>query len=177
MVIPPVCFVSQLNCNMGFPIRHFFFILYCNTSIVNLQPLFTNLEKMQNEKIDQILKSCGHQTYLPQRDGGCFAELPDFIDGVPKAIVIHQKDIEALNWCDTILFVFDGRVPDEGACFELGYAYAKEKRCIGFKTDSRSLICGFDNLMLTVSVERVLHDEEELKCFFKQNNAYSGQRG
>ncbi|SEM13100.1 hypothetical protein SAMN04487770_12685 [Butyrivibrio sp. ob235] len=35
---------------------------------------------------------------------------------------------EALEWCDTILLIFDGRVPDEGACFELGYAYAKGKR-------------------------------------------------
>ena len=43
MVNPPVCFVSQLNCTTGFPIRHFFFILYCNTSIVNLQARLINL--------------------------------------------------------------------------------------------------------------------------------------
>ncbi|MBP5727242.1 MAG: nucleoside 2-deoxyribosyltransferase, partial [Clostridia bacterium] len=50
-----------------------------------------------------------------------------------------------MDWCDAVLFLFDGRVPDEGACFELGYCcYAKGKRCIGYKTDARSFIDGFD---------------------------------
>lgn len=129
-------------------------------------PLFNSAEKKKNEEIDYILEQCGHKTYLPQRDGGCFADLPSYIDGRPKEVVLHERDIAALEWCDVLLFVFDGRVPDEGACFELGYAYAKGKRCIGFKTDSRSFIGGYDNLMLVVSVERVLYNEEELKNFF-----------
>lgn len=129
-------------------------------------PLFSVSEKNQNEKIDDILRMCGHRTYLPQRDGGCFAELPEIVDGRAKDVVLYEKDISALEWCDTLLFVFDGRVPDEGACFELGYACAKGKRCIGFKTDSRTLVTGCDNLMLTVSVETILHDEVELKTFF-----------
>ena len=33
----------------------------------------------------------------------------------------------------------DGRVPDEGACVELGIAYENGKRCYGFKTDTRSV--------------------------------------
>ena len=49
-----------------------------------------------------------------------------------------------MDWCDAILFIFDGRVPDEGACFELGYCYAKGKKCIGYKTDARSFIDGYD---------------------------------
>ena len=53
------------------------------------------------------------------------------------------------------LFLFDGRVPDEGACFELGYCYAKGKRCIGYKTDARSFIDGFDNLMLCGAPETI----------------------
>ena len=130
-------------------------------------PLFSHAEKKQNEEIDNIISSCGHETYLPQRDGGCFADSPDFIDGRLKDIVIHEWDINALNWCDTILFVFDGRVPDEGACFELGYAYAKGKRCLGFKTDARSLVCGVDNLMLTMSIEVTLHSIDELRKFFQ----------
>lgn len=128
-------------------------------------PLFNVTEKRLNEHIDHIFKLCGHKTYLPQRDGGCFSDLPNYINGIPKGVILFQKDIEALEWCDTILFVFDGRVPDEGACFELGYAYAKGKRCIGFKTDTRSLIAGCDNLILVEAVEIVLHNDEELKNF------------
>lgn len=129
-------------------------------------PLFNSVEKKKNEEIDYILKQCGHKTYLPQRDGGCFADLPNYIEGRPKENVLHEKDIAALEWCDALLFIFDGRVPDEGACFELGYAYAKGKRCIGYKTDVRSLIGGYDNLMLTVSVEKTLFNEKELRDFF-----------
>lgn len=130
-------------------------------------PLFSSAEKEQNKRITRILEDCGHEVFLPQRDGGCFAELPDFIEGISREKFLHQKDIQALNWCDAILFVFDGRVPDEGACFELGYAYAKGKRCFGFKTDTRSLIQGYDNLMIIVSIEATLHNEEELESFFK----------
>ena len=129
-------------------------------------PLFSIAEKKQNERLANILESCGHEVFLPQRDGGCFAELPNFVDGTSREAILHRKDIAALNWCDTILFVFDGRVPDEGACFELGYAYAKGKRCVGFKTDSRSLIQGCDNLMIVVSIETILRSENELGIFF-----------
>ena len=59
-----------------------------------------------------------------------------------------------------------GRVPDEGACFELGYCYAKGKRCIGYKTDARSFIDGFDNVMLHGAPEIVLRNEDELRAFF-----------
>ena len=52
-----------------------------------------------------------------------------------------------MDWCDTVLFLFDGRVLDEGACFELGYCFAKGKRCIGYKTDARAFIDEFDNVM------------------------------
>ena len=68
-----------------------------------------------------------------------------------------------LDWCDAVLFLFDGRVPDEGACFELGYCYAKGKRCIGYKTDARSFIDGFDNVMLCGASEVVLRNEDELR--------------
>ena len=37
-----------------------------------------------------------------------------------------------------------GRVPDEGACVELGIAYASGKRCYGFKSDARSIELDMD---------------------------------
>ena len=76
------------------------------------------------------------------------ADLPDEINGLPKRKYLFQLDCEHMDWYDAVLFLFDGRVPDEGACFELGYCYAKGKRCIGYKTDARSFIDGFDNVML-----------------------------
>lgn len=132
-------------------------------------PLFSEGERQFNERIDEIIRSCGHETYLPQRDGGCVADLPDMINGKSKRTYLFHLDCEHMDWCDAVLFLFDGRVPDEGACFELGYCFAKGKRCIGYKTDSRSFIDGYDNVMLHGSVEVVLHDENGLREFFTHN--------
>ena len=129
-------------------------------------PLFSEGERAFNEKVDGIVRECGHETFLPQREGGCVADLPEKIEGMPKRKYLFRLDCAHMDWCDTILFIFDGRVPDEGACFELGYCYAKGKRCIGYKTDARSFIDGFDNVMLHGAPERVLRSERELRDFF-----------
>lgn len=129
-------------------------------------PLFSEGERLFNNKIDAIIRACGHETFLPQRDGGCVAELPVLVDGIPKQNYLFKLDCDHMDWCDTILFLFDGRVPDEGACFELGYCYAKGKRCIGYKTDVRSFIDGNDNVMLNGALEIVLHNEDELRDYF-----------
>ena len=133
-------------------------------------PLFSEAELRMNREINKVLKECGHETYLPQEDGGQFALLPDVIEGKSKAQYLFGRDIEHLDWCDAVLFIFDGRVPDEGACFELGYAYASGKKCTGFKTDSRMFNAGGDNLMLRCSVETVLHSLEELKEYFEKHD-------
>ena len=139
-------------------------------------PLFSEGERAFNERIDAILGECGHETFLPQRDGGCVADLPDMIEGMPKRKYLFKLDYDHMDWCDTILFLFDGRVPDEGACFELGYCYAKQKRCIGYKTDARSIIDGFDNVMLCGAPEIVLRNEGDLRAFSSQiwHNAIFG---
>ncbi len=129
-------------------------------------PLFSESEKAFNEKVDAVLRECGHETYLPQRDAGCVADLPEFIDGVPSRIFVFQMDCQRMDRCDAILFLMDGRVPDEGACFELGYCFRAGKRCIGYKTDVRGFIGGYDNAMLVGSLEAVLHSEEELRSYF-----------
>lgn len=133
-------------------------------------PLFNEAERWFNLRIDEILTQCGHETFLPQKAGGCVADLPDIIEGQPKRKHLFQLDCRHMDWCDTLLFLFDGRVPDEGACFELGYCYAKGKRCIGYKTDARSFIDGFDNVMLHGAPEIVLRSEEELREFFSRQN-------
>ena len=131
-------------------------------------PLFSEGERMFNERIDAIVRECGHETFLPQREGGCVADMPDLIDGKPKHRALFELDVAHMDWCDAVLFLFDGRVPDEGACFELGYCYAKGKRCIGYKTDARSFIDGSDNVMLKGAPETVLRNEDELREFFSK---------
>ena len=131
-------------------------------------PLFCEGERMFNERVDAIVQACGHETFLPQRDGGCVADLPEMIEGMPKRQYLFKLDCEHMDWCDVLLFLFDGRVPDEGACFELGYCFASGKRCIAYKTDARCFIGGYDNVMLHGAPEIVLRSEDELRDYFSR---------
>ena len=131
-------------------------------------PLFSAGEKAFNLRTDEIIRSCGHDTYLPQRDGGVIAELPDTVNGVGKYEYVFGLDCRNLSETDIFLYVFDGRVPDEGASFALGYCYALGKRCIGYKTDCRTSFDGLDNVMISCAPERVLRSEDELRDFFKE---------
>ena len=70
---------------------------------------------------------------------------------------------------EVFLFVLDGRVPDEGACVELGIAYCQkylqdgEKLLVGLHTDTRAAFSGGRlNPMVRVPLEYVADDEEKL---------------
>ena len=70
--------------------------------------------------------------------------------------------------------VLDGRVPDEGACVELGIAYAKGKRCYGVKTDTRGVEVNLDlNPMIAGCFRKVFQNPtkllEELEAYLKDN--------
>lgn len=128
-------------------------------------PLFSDGERAFNQKIDEIIRDCGFDTYLPQRDGGIVAQMADIIDGIPKETYVFRKDLENLKSCDLFLLLMDGRVPDEGACVALGYCLAQGKLCIGYKTDSRSGYDGKDNIMLLGALKVIHHNEDELRRY------------
>jgi nucleoside 2-deoxyribosyltransferase len=112
-------------------------------------PLFNEAERAFNERLCEFVESLGFQTFLPQRDAGESAKLID--EGMPAAEVrarIFDQDRIAVETCDVFLLVLDGRVPDEGACVELGMAFSLGKPCIGFQTDSRRFSRGFNNAMI-----------------------------
>ena len=82
---------------------------------------------------------------------------------------IFEKDLEAIKDCDVFLFILDGRAPDEGACVELGIAYALGKICVGFKTDCRSLINGNDSLMIKGCLQDLaMNNFSELKVMLQK---------
>ena len=65
--------------------------------------------------------------------------------------------------------MLDGRVPDEGACVELGIAYGQkhllqqDKLLIGLHTDMRGAFpTGKLNAMINGALDRTMGDEEEL---------------
>lgn len=129
-------------------------------------PLFNEMELKRNEEITKLLRNWGYQVYLPQESAGLSAKI--IAQGGDKYEVskkIFNTDLEGIKNSDILIFFLDGRVPDEGACVELGMAYAWNKKCIGYKTDDRCLdFTGTDNLFIEGCFDfRVMHNLDELK--------------
>ena len=92
-------------------------------------PMFSQAEKDYNLKLAEILEENGYTVFLPQRDGLEAALLQGKTEK-EKAQIIFEKDVTEIMKADIVFMVVDGRVPDEGACVELGIAYANGKRCL-----------------------------------------------
>ena len=133
-------------------------------------PLFCEAEKAFNLRLTDKLEERGFRVFLPQRDGVEISQ-PPFVemtnDELCQAIFLLDRDkvLEA----DIFLFILDGRVPDEGACVELGIAYGQkhllnhDKLIIGLQTDSRSAFLWTKlNAMVCGSFEYITDNENNL---------------
>jgi|ERR1035437_3617207 nucleoside 2-deoxyribosyltransferase len=130
-------------------------------------PLFSEAELSYNQLLAGILER--HvDIYLPQRDGGKLVDL--VAKGVSKAAAyksIFERDVQALKEADVLFLVMDGRSIDEGAAFELGYAAALNKLCVGLQTDPRRLLPMGNNPMIQVPLKRVFHCTDEVAQWAK----------
>jgi len=106
-------------------------------------PLFNHAEKAFNLRVARLLEDNGYSVFLPQRDGIEAAQTRGMSEE-ELTEKIFSIDAGEVRKADILFMNLDGRVPDEGACVELGIAYASGKRCYGFKTDTRSVEIGFD---------------------------------
>jgi nucleoside 2-deoxyribosyltransferase len=131
-------------------------------------PLFSQAELDFNEKVDELLRELGYDTFLPQRDGNTLSDLIASGKSKNDAIkTIFELDVKKIQKSDILLLILDGRVPDEGACVELGIAYALKKECVGLKTDSRSLMDNFDNPLILGALEgKIAKSISDLRNYF-----------
>ncbi len=81
------------------------------------------------EKVDELCKSLGFDTFLPHRDVGIAKGLDDVNRIFEGDIIEGFKDI------NLVVAVLDGLHVGAGTAWELGYAYAKGIPAIGLKTD------------------------------------------
>ncbi len=133
-------------------------------------PLFCQAEKAFNLQLTGKLEERGLTVFLPQRDGVDSSKPPYnemTNDELRQAIFVVDRDkiLEA----DVFLFVLDGRVPDEGACVELGIAYGqkhllqRDKLLIGLQTDSRAAFLGAKlNAIIHGSLDYIADNENDL---------------
>lgn len=122
-------------------------------------PLFTLAERSFNAELDIALTSHGYNCTLPQ----------NFCEGIPGPIRKAKLCLEELRTSDIIVLNCDGVDVESGTAFEAGYAYARGKPIIAYRTDFRS---GGDNALWPMSLmvgnhvkvfiqERLFHKLEE----------------
>ena len=133
-------------------------------------PLFCKAEKTFNLKLTEKLEESGFSVFLPQRDGvDPNKSHYDSLTEEERFKKIFDTDRNKILQSDIFLIVLDGRVPDEGACVELGIAYEqkclknKDKLLIGLKTDWRVFSSDSKlNAMIFGALDCVLDNEVDL---------------
>jgi nucleoside 2-deoxyribosyltransferase len=132
-------------------------------------PLFSEAEKAFNLRLTDKLDERGFSVFLPQRDGVESSRPPyDEMTNDERRQAIFSLDRDKVLEADIFLFILDGRVPDEGACVELGIAYGQkhlleQDLIIGLQTDSRSAFPGAKlNALIHGSFEYIADNENNL---------------
>ncbi|MCT4617115.1 MAG: nucleoside 2-deoxyribosyltransferase [Candidatus Gracilibacteria bacterium] len=138
-------------------------------------PLFNEAEKSFNLRLTEKLEKLNHKVFLPQRDGIEKNKAP-YNELSPEKIreLIFETDRDEILSSDIFLFILDGRVPDEGACVELGIAYSnnffnnKNIILIGLQTDSRSTFLNSKlNPMIKVPLDYIFDNTQDFLNFIK----------
>lgn len=139
-------------------------------------PLFSLAEKSFNSNLKKLLTHY-FNVYLPQEDGGLMVDM--IREGMHPKIAakkVFDGDIQAMEECDLFLMILDGRTIDEGAAFELGFAYANNKPCYGLKTGPRQLLATGNNPMIDCPLEYIFQSIDELIEWaksFRQETVFS----
>jgi nucleoside 2-deoxyribosyltransferase len=112
-------------------------------------PLFSMAERRFNLQLTERLETSGFRVFLPHRDGVERETSPyDAMTPEQRRHAMFRLDRQQILDCHIFLIVLDGRVPDEGACVELGIAYGQKylqgggKLLIGLHSDTRAAFIG-----------------------------------
>lgn len=120
-------------------------------------PLFNPMERDRNMNYATKLTEAGFEVFIPQVHSG-EAKLKDSREETERQD-IFRRDISGVVDSDIVVALVNGRVPDEGTCFELGLAYAMDKVIIVVNDDDRSFMDGHMNVMIEECVEGNLNSK------------------
>jgi nucleoside 2-deoxyribosyltransferase len=125
--------------------------------------LFTLAERLFNEELARLLRARGFGVFLPQDH-----EPREFSTGA-----IFTMDKSGIDHSDAVLACMDGADPDSGTCWECGYAYARGKMVMCYRTDFRGVgeagACDYNIMLWEGSDHRVKYS-----CLVKENNTIEG---
>jgi nucleoside 2-deoxyribosyltransferase len=133
-------------------------------------PLFSVAEQHFNLMLTEQLERMGFSVFLPQRDG-VEGNKPPYqqMSREERRRALFALDTQQLLASDIFLFILDGRIPDEGACVELGMAYQHRestgvhRHILGFHSDCRAAFLSAKlNPMLLLCFDHLVETEQQL---------------
>ena len=135
-------------------------------------PLFCQAEQAFNLQLTEKLEEHGFTVFLPQRDGVEIRK-PPYTEMPPDELcqTIFKLDRDEILAAEIFLLILDGRVPDEGACVELGIAHShkhmlrQDKLLIGLQTDLRAPFAFLGtklNAMIHAALDHISDNEDDL---------------
>ena len=140
-------------------------------------PMFSEAEQTFNRSLVDSLESIGCSVFLPQQDAIDVSK-PDFqrLSPAQQSGAIFESNKNQIYGCDVFLFCLDGRIPDEGACVELGLVHAhrefsiREKLIVGLHTDVRvATETRRLNAMLTGAIDEIFTTRADLLDYLQEH--------
>lgn len=119
-------------------------------------PLFDEGERWWIEQVEATIASTGRPTFLPHRDNP-----PKTAANVADIFANNKR---AIDDADIVVASLNGVTTDDGTAWEVGYAFALDKRIIGIHTDWRARFTDeIVNLMIEESLDIMTRSLDELK--------------
>src|SRR5262249_5035527 len=120
-------------------------------------PLFTEAERAFNLVLARALEGEGPAVALPQRD-------TSGTEAAERTSSMFFANLAALRSADAVVAVCDGSQVDDGTAWEIGYAYGRNIRVFGLRTDVRIVQRADEqiNLMILESLGTLSSTIEEL---------------
>ena len=97
-------------------------------------PLFSEAEREWHCRLSSALAAAGHTVIWP---GDLLTPQEVEKAGPRGPKLIFETCKNALDRCQSVVAVLDGPQVDDGAAWEIGYAYARGMPVYGLRTDSR----------------------------------------
>ena len=116
--------------------------------------------------VKAVLDDLGYETRFPQEHTRSIKSYTDRGLTLSEARNrVFEKNLRAVEDSDVLVFLLDGRVPDEGTCIEAGVAFGRGTRCIGLMTDASNVDQADNNLMIDgVLHYQIARDLDELQA-------------
>jgi len=125
-------------------------------------PMFSEGELDFARKVVELLEKMGFEVFW------CYRDEQEVIKNLKPnekwTDVVFRLITDTIDKCDTVVANLDGVDIDSGTAWEIGYAFAKGKKIIGIRTDSRLYEKDqIVNLMVQQSSVKIVKSLEELE--------------